>query len=229
MSSDQLGWLIQMGYGATVTLLLGLSSMTLGLMLGLTGAIAKLSHSRLARVIARIYTEGVRGTPELLTILIVYFGLQFLINSIWGLAGAHPPNLHPFLGGTIALGIVVGAYATEVFRGAILSIPHSQFEAALALGLRPLLVLHKIILPQAWRIALPGLGNIWLVLLKETAIVSVITVEELLRTTQLIVNVTKKPFYYFFAACLMYLVLTSVSTIIQKSLERRAARGFVQD
>lgn len=226
LTAETMGWIIPLGMGAVVTLLLGLSSMALGLCLGLIGAISKLSRSGVARGISGFYTSVFRGVPELVTILIVYFGLQYVLGLIWGIWDARPPNIHPFVGGTLALGLVIGAYSTEVLRGAILSVPRGQIEACQAMGMRPSIIFRKVILPQAWRIALPGLGNLWLVLLKETALVSAISLDELLRTTQLVVNVTKQPFFYFSVACLMYLVLTAGSSWIQRRLEKRAMLGF---
>lgn len=229
MTTETAGWLAQLGWGALITLALGMSSMALGLLMGLAGAMARLSRHRALRRTALFYTSVIRGIPEILTILLIYYGLQALLGVIWGQFGARTPNLHPFIGGTIALGVVTGAYATEVLRGAILSVPAGQIEAARALGLPRRVIVNRVLLPQAMRIALPGLGNVWLVLLKETALVSAISLDELLRLTQLVVNVTKQPFLWFGVACLFYLALTVISTLGQRALERRYGRGLDRD
>jgi His/Glu/Gln/Arg/opine family amino acid ABC transporter permease subunit len=223
---ETIRWTGLLVLGAGITVALGLCSMLIGIAIGLAGAAANIWGSRLARALAGVYTQLVRGLPELLTILFVYYGAQFAVIGLGNLVGIGPIDLHPFVGGVAALALVFGAYATEVFRGALLAIPKEQLESGLALGLSKWLVFRKVQLPQAWRIALPGLGNLWLVLLKQTALTSAISLEELLRTTTMVVNVTKQPFLYFSLACVLYLIVTSASSAIQRRLEAWSNRGF---
>ncbi|WP_134469822.1 ABC transporter permease subunit, partial [Pseudomonas aeruginosa] len=135
----------------------------------------------------------------------------------------------PFAAGTLALGLCFGAYATEVFRGALLSIPRGHREAGQALGLSPGRIFWRIVLPQIWRVALPGLGNLYLILLKDTALVSLITLDEIMRKAQVASNATKEPFTFYMTAAAIYLSLTVVIMVALHFLERRAGRGFVRN
>ncbi|WP_034020823.1 ABC transporter permease subunit, partial [Pseudomonas aeruginosa] len=134
-----------------------------------------------------------------------------------------------FAAGTLALGLCFGAYATEVFRGALLSIPRGHREAGQALGLSPGRIFWRIVLPQIWRVALPGLGNLYLILLKDTALVSLITLDEIMRKAQVASNATKEPFTFYMTAAAIYLSLTVVIMVALHFLERRAGRGFVRN
>ncbi|MNJ58506.1 Arginine ABC transporter permease protein ArtQ [compost metagenome] len=141
----------------------------------------------------------------------------------------HPElELNAFAAGTIALGLCFGSYATEVFRGAILAIPKGHREAGMALGLSDGRILWRVILPQMWRIALPGLGNLFMILMKDTALVSVIGLEEIMRRSQIAVSVSKEPFTFFLVAAFIYLGLTVLAMIGMHFLEKRAARGFAR-
>lgn len=135
-------------------------------------------------------------------------------------------ELSAFAAGTIALGLCFGAYATEVFRGAILAIPKGHREAGLALGLSNGRILWRLILPQMWRIALPGLGNLFMILMKDTALVSVIGLEEIMRRSQIAVTASKEPFTFYLVAAFIYLGLTVLAMIGMHWLEKRAGRGF---
>lgn len=213
--------------GALITLQLAVSSLCLGLVLGLMGAAAKLSGSRVLRALGDLYSTLVRGLPELLVVLMVYFGSSTVLMGIASQFGYDEYiELSPFVAGTVALGFTFGAYATEVFRGAILAIPPGQAEAARALGMGRSRTFRRIVLPQVWRIALPGLGNLFMVLTKDTALVSVIGLEELMRMTAFAVGRTKEPFTFYLAAALVYLTITAVTTLIVQHLERRSARGL---
>ncbi|MCK5531996.1 MAG: ABC transporter permease subunit, partial [Halopseudomonas aestusnigri] len=133
-----------------------------------------------------------------------------------------------FVAGTLALALCFGAYATEVFRGALLAIPKGQKEAGLALGMSNLRIFWRITLPQLWRVALPGLGNLYLIMLKDTALVSLITLEEIMRKAQTAANATKEPFTFYLLAALIYLFLTVFIMAAMHWFERRANRGFVR-
>ena len=161
--------------GATVTIKLAITSLIIGMLLGLLGATAKLSNVWLLRKLATIYTATMRGIPELLLVLFIYYGGSVLLMSILKKFGYNEyVEISAFWGGVMALSIAFGAYATEIFRMSIQEIPAGQKEAAQAIGMRPFQTFYRITLPQVWQIALPGLGNLFLVLLKDTALVSVV-------------------------------------------------------
>lgn len=219
------GWMLLEGLQMTV--LVGLCSLALAICLGIVGAGAKLSGNPVLRGTAHVYTTVIRGIPELLLILLIFYGTPTLIQNIAADLG-HDIRIdfNPFLAGVITLGFIYGAFATEVFRGAFQSIPKGQIEAAQACGMHRLLVLRRIILPQVWRFALPGLGNVWMVLIKATALISIIQLEELMRTASIAMGATRLPFTFFFIASLLYLGITLVSVFIQQRLETWANRGI---
>jgi polar amino acid transport system permease protein len=215
--------------GAGMTLRLAVGAVALGLVLGLIGAALKLSRSRVARAIGNGYTDLFRGLPELLVVLILYYGaetlLRHVVNDLLGIDSY--VEISPFLGGVIALGLIFGAYSSEVFRGAVLSIPKGHVEAAKAFGMTPFMTYRRIILPQVWRVALPGLGNLFLVTLKDTALVSVIGLDELMRAANTAGRSTRDYFTFLMAAAVLYLALTLLSMAVIHVLERRASRGHL--
>lgn len=218
------GWMLL--EGLQVTIMVGLCSLVLAICLGILGAGAKLSGSRLLRAAANLYTTVIRGIPELLLILLIFYGTPTLIQNLAGELGYDLRiDFNPFLAGVMTLGFIYGAFATEVFRGAFQSIPKGQIEAAQACGMNRNLVFRRIILPQVWRFALPGLGNVWMVLIKATALISVIQLEELMRTASIAMGATRLPFTFFFIASLLYLAITLASVLIQQRLEAWANRG----
>ena len=220
------GFGAQLAAGTLVTAGLAAASLACGLVLGMAGAGARLSRRRLLRAAGHGYTTAVRGVPELLVVLIVYFGASAAVRRLAALFGATGYfELSPFIGGVLALSLTFGAYATEVLRGAFLAVPPQQAEAAQALGLSRLRALRHVLLPQVWRSALPGLGNLFLVLLKDTSLVSVVGLDELMRKSAIAVSYTREPFTFYFAAALIYLAMTALSMAGMQVLERRAARG----
>lgn len=220
------GFADQLLLGTWMTVRLALGALALGLALGLSGAVAKLSASKLLRGAAETYTTVVRGLPELLVVLVIYFGSSGLLTTIAGWFGHDEfVELSPYAAGVVALGFTFGAYATEVFRGAILAIPKGQIEAAEAFGMGRGLAFRRIVLPQVWRVALPGLGNLFLVLLKDTSLVSVIGLQELMRKATIAVGFTKEPFTFYLAAAFLYLALTLVTMAFLRRAERAAAKG----
>ena len=212
--------------GTLVTIQLALSSLALGLVLGLLGALAKTSPNKFLQGLGGTYSTIVRGVPGLLWVLLIYFGPVRGLAALGEFLGVGSLELNPFAAGTIALGLCFGAYATEVFRGAILAIPKGHREAGMALGLSKARILWKLILPQMWRIALPGLGNLFMILMKDTALVSVIGLEEIMRRSQIAVSLSKEPFHFFLIAAFIYLSLTVLAMTAMHFLEQRASRGF---
>ncbi|MDP4105832.1 MAG: amino acid ABC transporter permease [Bacillota bacterium] len=196
--------------GAYYTLLITLVSMFFGTMIGIIVAIARLKGNRVISGFARFYVSIIRGTPTLVQIIIVYYGLA-----------DYNIQLNPFAAAYIALSINIGAYISEALRGALQSIPKGQTEAAYASGMTPFQTMRRIILPQAIRIAIPPMGNTFIGMLKETSLVSVITVTELLRSAQLLIAqyYIYMPFYLSIAA--MYWVLSTLFSFILEKVEKR--------
>lgn len=234
----------QMLEGAGVTVQLLLATLPFLVAFGLIGALAKLSAYRVFRGLGEAYTTIIRGIPELVIILLIYFGGTIAINALgyflvegggvdWGLKGLGVflygedarIDISPFWAGVMALSLVHGAFATEVFRAAFLAVPHGEVEAAQACGMSTWQIFHRIRLPQVWRFALPGIGNLFQVLIKDTALISVVGLEEIMRKAQVGAGAEKLPFTFYLAAMAMFLVLTTVALVVFSYLERRAARG----
>jgi len=223
---DLQGYGILMLKGAKLTLFIGIGAMIITILLGLAGALCKQSSFRVLTVFANIYTTVIRGIPELVLILLVYYGAPTFIQDLLGLFGMEVYiNLNPFIAGTLTIGFIYGAFATEVFRGAFLAVPKGQIEAAEAYGMSAFMTFRRILLPQMWRFAIPGLGNVWMVLIKATALISVIQLPELMRTADIASRSTRKPFACYFAASLIYLTITIASLGFQQWAEKRANRG----
>ena len=220
------GWGDEILFGALRTLELAFGAVILGLALGLVLALAQLSNSRAARLAADTFTTVLRGLPELLTLFIIYHGTAIALAELieWlGFKGRI--EINPYTAATIALGVVFASFASEVFRGAYLAVPKGQIEAGLACGMSRGQVFRRIRMPQLWRYALPGLGNLWLVLLKDTALASVIAFDELMREARVAAETTGQPFLFFVAAAIIYLIFTALSSVVLARAEKHAARG----
>ncbi|WP_377289344.1 ABC transporter permease [Rhizobium sp. SG2393] len=223
------GWGDEIAQGFLVTASLAIATLPVGLAMGFFIALAKRSTEPQLRLAANIYTTIFRGLPELLTLFIVYYGLQILVQQALAALGYEGAvEINTFFAGMIALGVVFSAYCSEVLQSAFQAIPRGQYEAGEALGLRRGQTMRKIILPQLVRIALPGLGNLWMALLKDTALVSVIGLSDILRQTGIAARVTKQAFEFFGIACLLFLVLAFLSSVIFAAIERRFNRSEVR-
>ncbi|KSV75993.1 hypothetical protein N185_16225 [Sinorhizobium sp. GW3] len=192
--------------------------MAFGLPLGLAMAMGKLSSSSLVSLPSVAVTGVLRSLPELLVILIIYFGIQHALNALF----ETPYDIDPFAAGVTALGLIFAAYASEIFRGAYLAVPRGQREAATSLGLSPVKVFWLVQLPQMWRFAVPSLGNLWLVMLKDTSLVAVIGLQELMRKAQAATATTKQAFLFYSTAALLYIAMSLVSALIINYLNRRS-------
>ena len=212
--------------GLLVTIALALVALALATTLGALAAAGRLGRSRVGRGVVLLYTTIVRGVPDLVMVLLVYFGGQRLVNTVAGALGGGPVDLAPFTDGVIAIGFIYGAYLAETFRGAFLAVPHGQIEAAAALGLHRWPLFRHVLLPQIVRAALPGYGNTWQVLVKSTAVVSVIGLQDLVGYANDAGKTTREPFIFFVAVLGGYLFITWASTQLLAALERRAERGF---
>lgn len=223
------GWGYALLSGAWVTISIALATLPFGLLLGLLIALAKRSRWAALRAFATLYTTVFRGVPELLTLFIIYFGIQILLQKLWVFAGfAGRLEMSPFVAGMIALGIVLSAFSAEVWLGALNGIQKGQREAASALGLTKLQAFRLIVFPQLIRIALPGIGNNWMVLLKETSLVSVITLQDTMFIASRANVVTKEPFLFFGIAALIYLFFSGLSAWGIHRLEAITNRGYLR-
>jgi len=220
------GWAILVD-GTAVTLKVAFVSVIVAVALGMAGALAKLSASAVARFIANAYTTLIRGVPDLVLMLLLFFGGQTFVNWLAPRLGYDGyVDVNPFTAGVLTIGVIYGAYMTETFRGAILAVPIGQLEAGRAFGMSPRRVFRRVLLPQMIRLALPGFGNNWLVLLKATALVSVIGLDDMVRKAALASGATREPFTFYTATALAYLALTTVSVLLLGWAERRFAQGF---
>ena len=211
--------------GLWVTLSVAAVSLATACLFGLIGAVAKLSSSRTARVLAETYTTVIRGLPELVLMLFIFYGGQILLNSVAEAQGWGYIDVPPFAAGVLTIGFIFGAYLTETFRGAILAIPHGQIEAARAYGLGRGKVLSRIVLPQMVRHALPGFSNNWLVMVKATALVSIIGLDDMVHRANLAASATREPFTFFVVIAFIYLAITTVSIFLLSRLEKRFSLG----
>ncbi|UUP15601.1 ABC transporter permease [Nitratireductor thuwali] len=226
LSFGREGWGDDIAAGVLVTISLALATLPFGLVVGFTVALGKRSQDAALRLAANIYTTIFRGLPELLTLFLVYYGAQIGVQQLWHLLGGTGGiEINAFVAGMVALGAVFSSYASEVFLSAFRAIPAGQYEGAYAIGLSRWLTMRFVILPQLIRVALPGLSNLWLILLKETALVSVIGLSDILRQTGIASRVTKEAFLFFGIACLLYLVLAMLSSIVLSAIERRVSAG----
>lgn len=212
--------------GLLMVLRVSAVSLVIAVACGLAGASARLSQRRLPQALAKAYTVVFRGTPELVLLLLFYFGLAITLTQV---ARLFDPSVRfidmpPFWAGSVTIGLIVGAYMTETFRGAFLGVDRGQTEAALALGLRRSHVFWHVRVPQMWRLALPNFGNHMLSIMKDTALVSIIGLEELLGAARIVNASVKQPFMLYMIAALIYLGITTVITIVVARLEAHANR-----
>jgi len=220
-----------MGYGPQLlagtweTIKLAVLSLIVAVLLGLIAASAKLSANRLARLVAAVYTTLIRGIPDLVLLLLIFFSLQIYLNEITDALHLPYIDIEPFSAGVLTLGFIYGAYFTETFRGAFMAVPKGQSEAAIAYGFTRWQVFSRVQFPQMMRHALPGLGNNWQVLLKATALVSLIGLNDLVKVSQNAGNVTFRVFLFISITGLIYLALTTVSNGVLYALDKRYSVG----
>lgn len=215
--------------GAGLTLAVAIGALLLSTALGIAAAAARLSARRVPRAIAVAYATLIRGVPDLVLMLLIFYGGQIAVNAVavrlgWG-GETGSIDIDPFVAGTLTIGFIYGAYFAETFRGAMLAVPTGQCEAALAYGMSRAQVLSRIVLPQMVRHALPGFTNNWLVLVKSTALVSVIGLTDLMYRAKQAGAATRAAFLYFVVAAAVYLAITSVSLLALRAFERRHRRG----
>lgn len=213
--------------GTGITLVVAFLSLLIAVMLGLVGAAARLSTSPLLRGIATVYTTVIRGVPDLVLMLLIFYGGQLAINAIALSFGYQDTfDIDPFVAGVVTIGFIFGAYLTETFRGALLAIHPGQREAGLAFGMSPMIVFWRITFPQMIRLAIPGFTNNWLVLVKSTALVSVIGLTDMMHRAGMAAGATREPFTFYCAAAAIYLAITTISLLGLGVLERRYSVGI---
>ena len=211
--------------GLVLTLQVSALSLAIACVFGMVGAAAKLSGSRAARWSADVYTTLIRGMPELVLMLLIFYGGQIAINKIADSQGWGYIDIPPFMAGVLTIGFIFGAYLTETFRGAILAVPRGQAEAGAAFAMTPMTVMRRIVLPQMVRHAIPGFANNWLIMIKASALVSIIGLDDMIHRAGLAAATTRAPFTFYMAVALIYLTLTSLSIFVLSRLEARYSLG----
>ena len=220
------GWGDEMLRAALVTLMVSLAAMGIGLFISIFGTLSKLSNKIYVRVLADVYTTIIRGIPELLVIYLLFFGGSNAIMSLAKLFGYYGYiELNAFVIGSVAVGAISGAYSTEVMRGAFLAIPRGQIDAAKSVGMNKFIIFTRILIPQVLRYALPGLGNVWQLTLKDTALIMVTGLVEIMRQAHVAAGSTYSPFTFYITAALLYLILTTASNRVFNSAENWANKG----
>ncbi|MDC7716441.1 ABC transporter permease [Vogesella sp. DC21W] len=219
------GYLPSILEGTILTLQVAVASLLVSVVLGLIGAMFKMAPSKPLVWLAELYSTVVRGVPDLVWMLLLFFGGQMLINDFCTRMGWQAPEINSFFAGVLTIGFIFGAYMTETFRGAIMAVPKGQMEAGLAYGMSPLRVFLRITFPQMVRFALPSFSNNWLVLVKSTALVSVIGLNDVMYRADTAKSITQEPFTVYAVVGLIFLAITSVSDFALKRLEKRYSLG----
>ena len=211
--------------GMVLTIEVALLSLLIAVILGLVGALAKLSKSRIARSSANVYTTLIRGIPDLVLMTIIFYGGQIQVNNIGDFLGWDYIDISPFVAGTLTIGFIFGAYMTETFRGGILAVSKGEIEAAHAFGMKRWQVFMRITLPLMVRHSLPGFGNNWMVLAKSTALVSVIGLHDMVYNAGVAAGATRQPFTFYLVVAMLFLVITGFSDFGLRWANRRFSVG----
>ena len=221
------GWGDELFRATLMTIAVSITAMIIGFSFAAIFTPLKLSKFKSLNLIANIYTTVIRGVPELLVIYLFFFGGSGAIMFVASMFGYNEYiEINAFITGSFAIGIISGAYSTEVFRGAIQSIDKGQFEAAKVLGFSKFKQFYKIILPQMLRLAIPNLSNVWQITLKDTSLISVTGLVEIMRQSYIAAGSTRDPLFFYSFAALLYLLLTFLSMKLINKLEIKYNRGF---
>ena len=221
------GWGDELFYATLMTLAVALTALSIGFILAAIFSSFKLSKNKFLNLVGSFYTTVFRGVPELLVIYLLFFGgsgAVMFVAKIFGYNGYIEVNA--FLTGAISIGVISGAYSTEVFRGAIQSIQRGQFEASEVLGLKKGIYYYKIIIPQMLRLALPNISNVWQITLKDTSLISVTGLVEIMRQSYIAAGYTRDPLFFYSFAAVLYLFLTFLSMKIFNRLEKHYNKGY---
>ena len=221
------GWGDELFFATLMTIAVSITAMLIGFLFALIFTPLKLSKNKLFNLIGNSYTTVVRGVPELLVIYLLFFGGSGAVMFVASIFGYNEYiEINAFITGSFAIGIISGAYSTEVFRGAIQSIDKGQFEAARVMGLSKFAQFYKIILPQTLRLAIPNLSNVWQITLKDTSLISVTGLVEIMRQSYIAAGSTRDPLFFYSFAAILYLMLTFLSMKIINKLEVKYNRGY---
>ena len=212
--------------GMLLTIQVAILSLVIAVGLGIITALAKLSKNKLFNLIAGIYTTLIRGVPELVMMTLIFFGGQVLVNKLGESLGWDYIDIKPFVAGVITIGVVYGAYMGETFRGAIMAVAKGEIEAGHAYGMTPFQVFTRITFPAMMRHALPGIGNNWLVLVKATALVAVIGLPDMVFNAGIAGGSTRQPFTFYFVVAILFLIITAVSNVGLKWLDKKYSVGL---
>ena len=222
------GWGGALLSGFASSLQLAVGGYCLGLILGVGGACGKLYGGPILRDLMEVYTTLIRAVPELVLILLLYYAGTDAVNQVLALFNAGPIDINGLVAGIFVIGVVQGAYSTEVLRGAIKAVPPGQIEAARAYGMSPFKVMRRVTLPAMLPHAIPGLANLWLIATKDTALLAVVGFSELTLVTRQAAGATKAYMMFFLAAGVLYLIITLVSNVLIGIIERHYRRGMVR-
>jgi len=221
------GWGDELFYATLMTLAVSITAMIIGFFFALIFTPLKLSKYKFLNLIGNFYTTVIRGVPELLVIYLFFFGGSGAIMFVASMFGYNEYiEINAFLTGSFAIGIISGAYSTEVFRGAIQSIEKGQFEASKTLGFKKPIQFFKIIMPQMLRLSIPNLSNVWQITLKDTSLISVTGLVEIMRQSYIAAGSTRDPLFFYSFAAVLYLLLTYLSLKLINRLEVKYSRGF---
>jgi octopine/nopaline transport system permease protein len=221
------GWGDELFYATLMTIAVSITAMLIGFLFSAIFTPLKLSNSKFLNLIANSYTTVIRGVPELLVIYLFFFGGSGAIMYVASIFGYNEYiEINAFITGSVAIGIISGAYSTEVFRGAIQSIDKGQFEACKVLGLKRYIYFLKVIMPQMLRLAIPNLSNVWQITLKDTSLISVTGLVEIMRQSYIAAGSTRDPLFFYSFAAVLYLMLTFLSMKLINRLEVKYSRGF---
>ncbi len=227
LSFGDTGWGDELFFATLMTIAVSIAAMVIGFVFALIFTPLKLSKNKTLNVIGNCYTTIIRGVPELLVIYLLFFGgtgAAMYVASIFGHDGYI--EINAFITGALAIGIISGAYSTEVFRGAILSIDKGQFEASKVLGIKKYIQFYKIILPQMLRLSIPNLSNVWQITLKDTSLISVTGLVEIMRQSYIAAGSTRDPLFFYSVAAALYLMLTFLSMKLINKLEIKYSKGY---
>ncbi len=221
------GWGDELFYATLMTLAVSITAMLIGFLFALIFTPLKLSKHKSLNLIGNCYTTVIRGVPELLVIYLFFFGGSGAIMFVASIFGYNDYiEINAFMTGAFAIGIISGAYSTEVFRGAILSIDKGQFEASKVLGIKKHIQFYKVVLPQMLRLAIPNLSNVWQITLKDTSLISVTGLVEIMRQSYIAAGSTRDPLFFYSFAAVLYLLLTYFSMKLINRLELKYSRGY---
>ena len=221
------GWGDELFIATLMTIAVSLTAMIIGFLFALIFTPLKLSKYKIFNLIGNFYTTVIRGVPELLVIYLFFFGGSVALMFVASMFGYNDYiEINAFMTGAFAIGIISGAYSTEVFRGAILSIDKGQFEASKVLGLNKYIYFFKVFMPQMLRLALPNISNVWQITLKDTSLISVTGLVEIMRQSYIAAGSTRDPLFFYSFAAVLYLLLTFVSMKFLNNLEKKYSRGY---